>query len=62
MFKFRDVRSIYEMVRRAHGVVGTEGIEALDQAVTAGRGGVFLHLTDDQYAAVTATSKEWVHR
>ena len=51
-FVFSSADRIYEAARRGNGLIDVESHHALDEAVTIGRGGVWLHLTEDQYSAL----------
>ena len=51
-FVFSSAEKIREAARRGNGLLDMESRDALDEAVTIGRGGVWLHLNDDQYAAL----------
>jgi len=46
-FVFQSAEKIREAVLRGNGLVDNESRDALDEAVTIGRGGVLLHLTED---------------
>ena len=41
---------VMELVERAGGVKNTEARQALEYGINIGRGGVFLNLTEEQYA------------
>jgi len=51
-FVFSSAEKIHEAARRGNGLIDMESRDALNEAVTVGRGGVWLHLTDDQYSAL----------
>lgn len=51
-FVFSSAGKIHEAARRGNGLIDMESRDALDEAVTIGRGGVWLHLTEDQYSAL----------
>jgi len=51
-FVFSSAEKIYEIARRGDGLISVESRQALDVAVTIGRGGIWLRLTEDQYAAL----------
>lgn len=51
-FVFSSAEKIYEIARRGDGLIGVESRQALDVAVTLGRGGTWLRLIEEQYAAV----------
>jgi len=44
-----DKEKIYEAGRRGHGLMTQQSVTALGQAITLGRGGIWLDLTEDQY-------------
>ena len=46
----KDVGKIYELAQRGNYSMNTEGRHALDHAIEMGRGGIWLELTDEQYA------------
>ena len=46
---FRTEDKIREIARRGDGMLNLESLQAFDQAVEIGRGGVWLELTDEQY-------------
>jgi hypothetical protein len=47
---FASPDKIVELVERGGGLSNLESRQALDQAIEIGRGGVFLNLTEEQYA------------
>ncbi len=47
---FASPEKVIEIVQRGGGLCSLESRQALDQAIEIGRGGVFLDLTEDQYA------------
>lgn len=51
-FVFSSAQKIYEAAQRGDGLVGIVSRDALDDAVAIGRGGLWLHLTDNQYSAL----------
>lgn len=51
-FVFSSAEKIHEAGRRGNGLVDMDSRDALDEAITTGRGGVWLYLTEDQYSAV----------
>jgi hypothetical protein len=51
-FVFSSAEKIHEAARRGNGLIDMESRDALDEAVTIGKGGVWLHLTEDQYSAL----------
>lgn len=51
-FVFSSAEKIHEAARRGNGLTDVEPRHALDEAVTIGRGGAWLHLTEDQYSAL----------
>ncbi len=55
-FIFQDSQKIREIATRGHGISQTETGETLNQAISAGCGGIWLTLNDEQYAALTARS------
>ena len=51
-FVFSSPEKIHEAARRGNGLIHMESRHVLDEAVAIGRGGVWLHLTEDQYSAL----------
>ena len=47
---FASPDKVVELVERGGGLSNLESRQALDQAIETGRGGVFLSLTEEQYA------------
>ena len=47
---FASPDKVVELVERGGGLSNLESRQALDQAIGIGRGGVFLNLTEEQYA------------
>jgi hypothetical protein len=47
---FASPDKIIKLVERGGGLSNLESRQALDQAIEIGRGGVFLNLTEEQYA------------
>jgi hypothetical protein len=47
---FKSAEKVIELVVRGGGLSNLESRQALDQAIEIGRGGVFLSLTEEQYA------------
>jgi len=47
---FASPDKVVELVERGGGFTDQESRQALDQAIVTGRGGVFLSLTEEQYA------------
>jgi hypothetical protein len=47
---FASPDKVVELVDRGDGLSNLESRQALDQAIAIGRGGVFLNLTEEQYA------------
>jgi hypothetical protein len=47
---FASPDKVVELVERGGGLSNLESRQALDQAIEIGRGGVFLNLTEEQYA------------
>ena len=47
---FASPDKVVELVERGGGLSNLESRQALDQAIEIGRGGVFLSLTEEQYA------------
>jgi hypothetical protein len=47
---FASSDKVVELVERGGGLSNLESRQALDQAIEIGRGGVFLNLTEEQYA------------
>ena len=48
--RFASPDKVVELVERGGGLSNLESRQALDQAIGIGRGGVFLNLTEEQYA------------
>jgi hypothetical protein len=48
--RFVSPDKVVELVERGGGLSNLESRQALDQAIETGRGGVFLSLTEEQYA------------
>ena len=53
---FASPDKVVELVERGGGLSNLESRQALDQAIEIGRGGVFLNLTEEQYANLTGSS------
>jgi hypothetical protein len=51
---FADSEKIIELIRRSGGMRDSAAIQAVENAIANGRGGVFLMLTPDQYAKLKA--------
>ena len=51
---FASSDMVVELVERGGGLSSLESRQALDQAIEIGRGGVFLSLTEEQYAKLKA--------
>ena len=51
---FASPDKVIELVERGGGLSNLESRQALDQAIEIGRGGVFLSLTEEQYAKLKA--------
>jgi hypothetical protein len=51
---FASPDKVVELVERGGGLSNLESRQALDQAIEIGRGGVFLNLTEEQYARLKA--------
>jgi hypothetical protein len=47
---FTSPAKVIELVERGGGITDQESRLMLDQAIATGRGGVFLSLTEEQYA------------
>ena len=57
---FASPGSVVELVERGGGLSNLESRQALDQAIEIGRGGVFLNLTEEQYAKLKTNRGEGV--
>jgi hypothetical protein len=55
---FQSAEKIYEAARRGNGLISVESRQNLDEAITTGRGGIWLRLTENQYSALPAPSPE----
>ena len=53
---FTSPDKIIELVERGNGLPNLESRQALDLAIEVGRGGVFLSLTDAQYAKLSGAT------
>jgi hypothetical protein len=53
--KYRDSEKIREIARRGHGLLGEASRLELDHAIKIGRGGIWLHLTGEQYQALKSS-------
>ena len=53
-FVFQSAEKIYEAARRGNGLISVESRHDLDEAITIGRGGIWLRLTEDQCSALVA--------
>ena len=51
-FVFSSAERIYEAARRGNGLIDIESRHGLDEAINTGRGGTWLHLSEDQYSAL----------
>jgi hypothetical protein len=51
-FVFRTAEKICEAARRGDGLTTAPSRHALDEAVSMGRGGLWLHLTAHQYSTL----------
>jgi hypothetical protein len=49
-FNFAEVGKVRELAKRAGGLPDLAAVAAFDHAVSIGRGGVWLSLTQEQYA------------
>ena len=47
---FTSSEKVLELVERGGGITDQECRQMLDQAIGIGRGGIFLRLTEEQYA------------
>jgi hypothetical protein len=56
-FLFSDKRKVYETARRGHGLTDATSVSELNQAIAAGRGGIWLRLTDEQYSTLTSSGR-----
>jgi hypothetical protein len=52
-FVFRSAEKIYEAARRGDGLPSLEAYLELDRALSLGRGGLWLHLTEEQHSVLT---------
>jgi hypothetical protein len=48
-FMYRNSGKILEIAQRGHGLLSEASRLELDQAIKIGRGGIWLHLTGEQY-------------
>lgn len=48
--EFSDARKLYEIAARGGCNMNLEGRQAIEHGIEIGRGGVWLELTEDQYA------------
>jgi len=53
-FVFQSAEKIHEAARRGNGLISVESRDDLDEAITLGRGGTWLRLSEDQYSALLA--------
>ncbi len=51
-FVFQDVKKLRTIMLRGNRLVDPGSREMLEAAIATGHGGVWLHLTDEQYASV----------
>ena len=56
--RFASPDKVVELVERGGGLSNLESRQALDQAIEIGRGGVFLTLTEEQYAKLKTNRGE----
>ena len=56
-FTFASASKLIELVERGAGLPDLASRQALDQAITTGRGGVFLNLSEEQYAKLRTSPK-----
>ena len=49
-FTFDDPAKVIELAARGGYILNLEGRQALDHAIDQGRGGIWLELTEEQYA------------
>ena len=58
-FVFASAEKIYEAARRGDGLLHPESCQALDEGISVGRGGIWLHLTEEQHSVLVmpASSK-----
>lgn len=52
-FVFRSAEKIYEAARRGDGLPSLEACLELDRALSLGRGGLWLNLTEEQHSILT---------
>jgi hypothetical protein len=52
---FCDESKLYEIARRGHRLPDARSVAELRHAISAGHGGVWLYLTDDQYSTLTSS-------
>lgn len=52
LLSFRDPRKIYEAAERGHALLDSEARLALEHGIEIGRGGIWLHLDNQQYASL----------
>ena len=57
LFVFRDAEKLYEAALRGKGFIGTESRQSLSAVIANGGGGLWLQLSDKQYAALTFPDK-----
>ena len=53
-FVFQSAEKIHEAARRGYGLISVESRDDLDEAITKGRGGIWLRLSEDQCSALAA--------
>jgi hypothetical protein len=53
----RDEEKLYEMARRGQCLRNLADKQAIEVAIRAGRGGLFLKLTQEEYAKLTNGAK-----
>jgi len=51
-FYFRNQEKLYDAAQRGNGLTSAEVRQALDEAIAAGHGGLWLKLNDKQYSAL----------
>jgi hypothetical protein len=51
-FVFAGAEKVYEAARRGNGLMSMESRHGFQEAVTAGKGGIWLSLNQQQYAAL----------
>ena len=55
-FVFQGAQKIYDAARRGNGLASLESSLDLSEAITIGRGGIWLHLSEGQYSSLVAPS------